>query len=84
MMSLPSNDSEICSWCAAKVKTKQLGEYEINWKYEGKRDATKGYYICIRCKNWMENLIQQKTSHTWMVIQARKERPCCGGSNPDG
>jgi hypothetical protein len=27
----------------------------------------------------MENLIQQKTVHTWMVIKARAEKPCCGG-----
>jgi hypothetical protein len=56
-----------------------LGEYEIGWRYHGQRDATRGYYVCLSCKTWMENLIQQKTVHTWMVIKARAEKPCCGG-----
>lgn len=81
MMSIPdsNNKESVCAWCARKLSGKELGEYEVNWHYQGKRDMTKGYYICIVCKNWMENLIQTKTTHTYMVIKARAERPCCGG-----
>lgn len=80
-----SKKSEIkeCAWCAHRLPETELGEYEIRWRYKGVRDYDKGHYICIRCRNWMENLIQDKVSHTYMVIQARRERPCCGGSPPE-
>jgi hypothetical protein len=72
-------DLKECAFCAVRLPESELGEFEVSWRYKGVKEPTNGFYICLRCKKWMQGLIQQKTMHTWMVIRARKEKPCCGG-----
>ena len=78
-MSLPAGNLETCSWCAARIRPDEVGEYEFTKKRKGQRSFTRGYYVCIRCENWLDNLIQQKVQHTWMLLKARAEKSCCGG-----
>jgi hypothetical protein len=70
---------ECCAFCAKYMSERDMGEYEISWRYKGVREKTRGYYICIVCKNSMDNALQAKVEYTWMKIKARSEKPCCGG-----
>jgi hypothetical protein len=68
-----------CAFCAARLPEKELLEYELVIKEIGQEYESHGWYVCKKCVNSERNRIQTKVVHTWMLMKARKERPCCGG-----
>jgi hypothetical protein len=68
---------ECCAFCAKYMSERDMGEYEITWRYKGVREKTRGYYICTVCKNSMDDAFQKKVEYTWLKIKARAEKPCC-------
>ena len=73
-----SDKTEVCAFCGHYKSSREIGEFEVTWRYQGVREKTRGYYICTKCKNDLDNMFQSKVEYTWMKIKARTEKPCCG------